>query len=79
MLKQNTVHEATQMIKDALYTMNTVQKKKEESKAIHVTGLGSLLGGDVDPTVSRQLVHSWRLGCQPYLPKALYHVESVQK
>jgi hypothetical protein len=46
MLKQNTAHKATQVIEDALYTRNTVQKekRKEKDKAIHVTCLGSLLG-----------------------------------
>jgi hypothetical protein len=34
--------------------------------------------GDVkDPTLSRQSVHRWRQGCQPYAPTALYSPETL--
>jgi hypothetical protein len=42
-----------------------------------VTGRGGLIRlKDVDnPTLFRQLAHSWRLGCQPYTLAALYSTE----
>jgi hypothetical protein len=50
-----------------------------KSQVIPVTGLGGLQGCEMlrDPTLSRQLVHRWRLGRQPYAPSALYSSETL--
>jgi hypothetical protein len=44
-----------------------------KGKAIPVTSSGGPQGfWDVDaPTISRQSVHRWRWGCQPYAPATL--------